>query len=100
MLYELMILEDLCVYPQYDQLLRDRLKDPHKARIYLLKEFKRFLDDVRDEGVRVMVVGIDTRTKDIRQYLLGEEYEVVAEHLVSSCFRKPLYKLIVIEFKG
>ena len=100
MLYELMVLEDLYVYPQYDQLLRERLKDPYKARIYLLKEFKRFLDDVRDKGAGVMVVDINTRTKDICQYLLSEEYEVVAEYLVSSCFRKPLYKLIVIEFKG
>ncbi len=100
MLYELLVLESFRVYPHHDKLLRELLKEPYKAREYLLKEFRRFLDDVRDEGVGVMVVGVKTSIEDIRQYLPSKEYEVTAEYPVISCFRKPLYKLVVIEFRG
>ena len=100
LLYELMVLEELHIFPHHDQLFRKLLKEPHEVREYILKEFMRFLDDVKGRGVGVMVVGIDTDVKDIRQYLLSKGYKVATEYTVSSCFKKPFYKLIVIEFKG
>jgi len=97
LLYELLILENMIVYPRFNTFLKQYLKNPYKLIGYVTSEFKVFLNVVNRQGRGAIILDPTTKTPDVFLRKIIDNYNVVVDHVVYGCFGKPFYRILIFE---
>ena len=97
LLYELLILENLDVYPRFSTSFKQYLKKPHKLIEYITSEFRIFLNEVDKQGKGVLILDPSTKTSSIFLRKIVNNYNIVANYIAYGCFGKPFYKILMFK---